>query len=269
MSVRPTARASGWRSRRITATSSMGTDVGSTPDRSGDGSSGRCSRRMALRVSSPSLLFPGRLHGVREHRRNADLGPVGHNGPAAPLDGASWPALRHGYARGIMRWARSGSRRGLSGRGRQSGGWPRALGQVAEAPVGANDGDRCVGQAREIARQVARMGPAAVFVVGEVAHMMDESEAGSAAMAGTLPQRKRNGRPRDQIMPITRRTKGLPCGQMRRCGKGGHEPPFLLIIKACLDHHQKMKLSASRSAALTPQTVALQSKPSMVIFTPF
>ncbi len=47
------------------------------------------------------------------------------------------------------------------------------LGQVAEAPVAAHDGDGHVGQAGEIAREVAHVGPAAVFAIGEVAHIVD------------------------------------------------------------------------------------------------
>ncbi len=38
------------------------------------------------------------------------------------------------------------------------------LGQEAEAPVAAHDGDGRVGPAAEITRQVAHVGPAAVFV---------------------------------------------------------------------------------------------------------
>ena len=46
------------------------------------------------------------------------------------------------------------------------------LGQIAEAALAAHDGDGRVGQAGEIARQVADVRPAAVFVAGEVAHVV-------------------------------------------------------------------------------------------------
>ena len=46
------------------------------------------------------------------------------------------------------------------------------LGQVSEAAVAAHDGDSRVGQAREIARQVAHMCPTTVFIVSEVAHVV-------------------------------------------------------------------------------------------------
>ena len=46
------------------------------------------------------------------------------------------------------------------------------LGHVAEAALAAHDGDGRVGQAGEIARQVVHPSPAAVFVVGEVAHVV-------------------------------------------------------------------------------------------------
>ncbi len=44
------------------------------------------------------------------------------------------------------------------------------LGQVAEAAVAAHDGDGRFGQTGEIARRMAYVRPAAVFVAGEVAH---------------------------------------------------------------------------------------------------
>ena len=44
--------------------------------------------------------------------------------------------------------------------------------QVLEAALVAHDGDGRVGQAGEIARQIAHMRPAAVLVVGEVAHVV-------------------------------------------------------------------------------------------------
>ena len=47
------------------------------------------------------------------------------------------------------------------------------LGQVAEASVASHDGDGHVGQAGEIARQMAHVRPATVFVVGEVAHIVE------------------------------------------------------------------------------------------------
>ena len=47
------------------------------------------------------------------------------------------------------------------------------LGQVAEAAVAAHDGDGHVGQAGEIARQMTHIGPAAIFVIGEVAHIVE------------------------------------------------------------------------------------------------
>ena len=46
------------------------------------------------------------------------------------------------------------------------------LGQVAEAALAAHDGDGRVGQAGEIVGQVAHVRPAAVFIVGEVAHVV-------------------------------------------------------------------------------------------------
>ena len=47
------------------------------------------------------------------------------------------------------------------------------LEQVAEAAVGTHDGEGHVGQAGEIARQVAHVDAAAVFVAGEVAHVVE------------------------------------------------------------------------------------------------
>ncbi len=46
------------------------------------------------------------------------------------------------------------------------------LGQVLELGLAADDRDRGVGQAGEIARQVAHVDAAAVFIVGEVAHVV-------------------------------------------------------------------------------------------------
>ena len=46
------------------------------------------------------------------------------------------------------------------------------LGQEAEASVAAHDGDSRVGQTGGIARQMAHARPAAVFVSGAVAHMV-------------------------------------------------------------------------------------------------
>ena len=46
------------------------------------------------------------------------------------------------------------------------------LGHVAEAVVAADDGDGGVGQAGEVARHVAHMGAAAVFVVSEITHVV-------------------------------------------------------------------------------------------------
>ena len=50
---------------------------------------------------------------------------------------------------------------------------PMGLGGVLEAPLEAHDGDGEVGQAGEVARQVAGSHPAAVFVVGHVAHVVN------------------------------------------------------------------------------------------------
>ena len=53
---------------------------------------------------------------------------------------------------------------------RHSDGWLGA--QVAEAAVAAHDGDGRVAQAGEIARHVAHVCPTTIFVVGEVAHIV-------------------------------------------------------------------------------------------------
>ena len=50
---------------------------------------------------------------------------------------------------------------------------PVGLGDGIEAPLEANDGDGEVGEAGEIARQVAGSHPATVFVVGDVAHVVE------------------------------------------------------------------------------------------------
>ena len=50
---------------------------------------------------------------------------------------------------------------------------PVGLGEGVEAPLEANDGDGEVREAGEIARQVAGSHPAAVFVVGDVAHVVE------------------------------------------------------------------------------------------------
>ena len=75
-----------------------------------------------------------------------------------------------------------GERRAVSGDGRghdrvegllRPGGIvPVGLGQITEASVAAHDGDGRVGQAGEISGQVTHVGPASVFVVGEVAHVV-------------------------------------------------------------------------------------------------
>ena len=50
---------------------------------------------------------------------------------------------------------------------------PVGLGEGVEAPLEANDGDGEVREAGEIARQVAGSHPATVFVVGDVAHVVE------------------------------------------------------------------------------------------------
>ena len=50
---------------------------------------------------------------------------------------------------------------------------PVGLGEGVEAPLEANDGDGEVREAGEIARQVAGSHPAAVFVVGDGAHVVE------------------------------------------------------------------------------------------------
>ena len=50
---------------------------------------------------------------------------------------------------------------------------PVGLGEGVEAPLEANDGDGEVREAGEIARQVSGSHPAAVFVVGDVAHVVE------------------------------------------------------------------------------------------------
>ena len=42
-----------------------------------------------------------------------------------------------------------------------------------EVPVAAHDGDDGIGQPGKITRHVAHIGPATVFVTGELAHMVD------------------------------------------------------------------------------------------------
>ena len=48
-----------------------------------------------------------------------------------------------------------------------------SLGEVVESPLDAHDGDGEIGQAGEVARQVTGAHPATVFVVGDVAHVME------------------------------------------------------------------------------------------------
>jgi len=50
---------------------------------------------------------------------------------------------------------------------------PVRAGQEPEAALVAHDGDGRVGQAGEVTRQVADVRPAAVLVVGEVAHVVE------------------------------------------------------------------------------------------------
>ena len=47
------------------------------------------------------------------------------------------------------------------------------LGEVIEAPLEAHDGDGQVGQAREVTREMGAAYPASVFVVGDVAHVVE------------------------------------------------------------------------------------------------
>ena len=47
------------------------------------------------------------------------------------------------------------------------------LGEVIEAPLEAHDGDGEVGQAREVTRKVGGAYPASVFVIGDVAHVVE------------------------------------------------------------------------------------------------
>ena len=54
-----------------------------------------------------------------------------------------------------------------------SGVVPMGLGEVLEAPFEAHDGDGKVGQAREVAREVGGAYPASVFVIGDVAHVVE------------------------------------------------------------------------------------------------
>ena len=49
---------------------------------------------------------------------------------------------------------------------------PVCLGEVVESPLDAHDGDGEVGQAGEVAREVTGAHPAPVFVVGDVAHVV-------------------------------------------------------------------------------------------------
>ena len=82
------------------------------------------------------------------------------------------PAARPGAAvgRAVSADGRDHDRvEGLLGAG---GVVPVGLGYVAEAAVAAHDGDGRVAQAGQISGQVAHVRPATIFVVGEVAHIV-------------------------------------------------------------------------------------------------
>ena len=124
-----------------------------------------------------------RDEGERAHRRRLDASPSlagwregdGSKPPNGALRSAG--TVSSGAARpvavvmsaGVRRWRVEDRVEGIL---RTGGVVAVGLGQVAKRALAAHDGDGRVGQAGEIARQVAHVRPATVFIVGEVAHVV-------------------------------------------------------------------------------------------------
>ena len=74
---------------------------------------------------------------------------------------------------------------------------------------------------------------------------MDESEAGSVAMTGTLPHRERNGQPRDHLTLAAGRTKNEPCRLFRADSLTKDRTELLVMVTPYVvaDHEEGWELT--------------------------
>ena len=105
-----------------------------------------------------------------DRRRHADQHEYAEQVDEPEAAEYAWPHLRR-HREGDNR--REENQDGVEGLLRRGGVVPVGGGQMLEAALAAHDGDRRVGQAGQVARQVADVRPAAVLVVGEVAHVVE------------------------------------------------------------------------------------------------
>ena len=154
---------------------------------------------------------------------------------------------------------------------------PVGLREVVESPLDAHDGDGEVGQAGEVARKVTGAHPAPVFVVGDVAHVMESildapvsSHEFRDGLGGGLVEGKR-GQPMDGLVlefagfadpAFALDAKGdLPMGQRGDVGLSAEvDDPAASIFFASVSFFPGAVLGGAHLGALPVEALQVQEQ---------